>query len=129
MGWTSPRTWVSGETLTAALLNVHLRDNMLGASAAVVAGTDITATGTTSYQRCGLVVVNVNITANAAISAGATIFTIASGHRPPITFFGDLLDTTGPAAIRVTIATTGVVTTETAISSGRIVRGQIVLPL
>lgn len=29
MAWTSPRTWVSGETVTAALLNTHLRDNLL----------------------------------------------------------------------------------------------------
>jgi len=28
MAWTSPRTWAAGETLTAALLNTHLRDNM-----------------------------------------------------------------------------------------------------
>lgn len=28
MAWTSPRTWVAGETLTAALLNVHVRDNL-----------------------------------------------------------------------------------------------------
>ena len=28
MAWTNPRTWVAGETLTAALLNVHLRDNL-----------------------------------------------------------------------------------------------------
>lgn len=28
MAWTSPRTWVSGEVVTAALLNVHLRDNL-----------------------------------------------------------------------------------------------------
>lgn len=28
MVWTSPRTWVSGETVTAALLNTHLRDNL-----------------------------------------------------------------------------------------------------
>lgn len=27
MAWTTPRTWVSGETLTAALLNTHVRDN------------------------------------------------------------------------------------------------------
>ena len=27
MAWTSPRTWVAGETLTAALLNQHVRDN------------------------------------------------------------------------------------------------------
>ena len=28
MAWTTPRTWVSNETLTAALLNTHLRDNL-----------------------------------------------------------------------------------------------------
>lgn len=28
MAWTSPRTWVTGETVTAALLNTHLRDNL-----------------------------------------------------------------------------------------------------
>ncbi len=28
MGWTLPRTWVAGETVTAALLNTHLRDNL-----------------------------------------------------------------------------------------------------
>lgn len=27
MAWTTPRTWVANETLTAALLNTHLRDN------------------------------------------------------------------------------------------------------
>jgi len=28
MTWTSPRTWVTGETVTAAQLNTHLRDNL-----------------------------------------------------------------------------------------------------
>ncbi len=28
MAWVAPRTWSAGETLTAALLNVHLRDNL-----------------------------------------------------------------------------------------------------
>lgn len=29
MAWTAPRTWVAGEMATAALLNTHLRDNLL----------------------------------------------------------------------------------------------------
>ena len=29
MAWTAPRTWVAGELVTAALLNTHLRDNLL----------------------------------------------------------------------------------------------------
>lgn len=28
-GWTAPRTWVAGEVVTAALLNTHVRDNLL----------------------------------------------------------------------------------------------------
>jgi hypothetical protein len=28
VAWTSPRTWVSGETVTAALMNTHVRDNL-----------------------------------------------------------------------------------------------------
>ena len=28
MAWTAPRTWVAGETVTAAMLNAHLRDNL-----------------------------------------------------------------------------------------------------
>lgn len=27
MAWTAPRTWVTGELVTAALLNTHIRDN------------------------------------------------------------------------------------------------------
>mgnify|MGYP003139871490 CR=1 FL=1 len=27
MAWTSPRTWVTGEIVTAALMNTHVRDN------------------------------------------------------------------------------------------------------
>ena len=36
MAWTAPRTWVTGETVTAALLNAHIRDNLLETSAATV---------------------------------------------------------------------------------------------
>lgn len=36
MAWTAPRTWVTGETVTAALMNTHIRDNLLETSAATV---------------------------------------------------------------------------------------------
>lgn len=29
MAWTAPRTWVAGETVTAAIMNTHVRDNLL----------------------------------------------------------------------------------------------------
>lgn len=28
MAWTAPRTWVAGETVTAALMNTHIRDDL-----------------------------------------------------------------------------------------------------
>ena len=28
MAWTSPRTWTTGELVTAALMNTHVRDNL-----------------------------------------------------------------------------------------------------
>ncbi len=36
MAWTAPRTWVTGETVTAALMNAQIRDNFLETSAATV---------------------------------------------------------------------------------------------
>jgi hypothetical protein len=44
MAWAAPRTWVTGETVTAALLNTHVRDNFLETSAATV-----TTAGDISY--------------------------------------------------------------------------------
>ena len=35
MAWTSPRTWVSSELVTASMLNTHLRDNLLALDAAL----------------------------------------------------------------------------------------------
>ena len=42
MAWTTPRTWVTGELVTAALMNTHLKDNL---NAIVPVGPD----GWTSY--------------------------------------------------------------------------------
>lgn len=36
MAWTAPRTWVIGETVTAALMNAEIRDNFLETSTATV---------------------------------------------------------------------------------------------
>ena len=45
MGWTAPRTWVAGEVVTAALMNVHVRDNtryLKGLDGAVTTEDDLT---------------------------------------------------------------------------------------
>ena len=34
MAWTAPRTWITSETVTAAMMNSHVRDNFLETSAA-----------------------------------------------------------------------------------------------
>lgn len=50
MAWTTPRTWVTGEIVTAALMNTHVRDNLLETSAATAttAGDLIYADGANS---------------------------------------------------------------------------------
>mgnify|MGYP001592239233 CR=1 FL=1 len=32
MAWTAPRTWVTSELVTAAIMNTHIRDNLLALS-------------------------------------------------------------------------------------------------
>jgi len=54
MAWTSPRTWVVGETVTAALMNTHVRDN-LNALMVVTTKGDLTV-GTASVTLARLAV-------------------------------------------------------------------------
>ena len=56
MAWTAPRTWVAAETLTAALLNTHVRDNMLETAVAkVTTAGDLTyATGANALTRLAI---------------------------------------------------------------------------
>lgn len=63
MAWTAPRTWVAAETVTAALLNTHLRDNLkaIGDPWASYTGTNTNVTvgnGTLStvYSQAGKLV-------------------------------------------------------------------------
>ena len=53
MGWTTPRTWASGEVVTAALLNTHLRDNLLETAPGLVTtdGDMVVATGAGALKR------------------------------------------------------------------------------
>ncbi len=56
MAWTAPRTWVTGENVTAALMNVHVRDNFLVTAPAQVttAGDIVYATGANALTRLAL---------------------------------------------------------------------------
>lgn len=84
MAWTSPRTWVAGEVVTAALLNTHLRDNLqaLGDPGAWTAFTPtvtqtaaITLTGNASaWKALGKTIyVRFNFGINSAGTAGAAL--------------------------------------------------------
>lgn len=42
MAWTTPRTWVAGETVTAALMNTHVRDNLSALQPGGAAWTSVT---------------------------------------------------------------------------------------
>lgn len=55
MSWTSPRTWVANEVVTASLMNTHVRDNLLETAPAKVsaAGDILYATGANAIARLG----------------------------------------------------------------------------
>lgn len=72
MSWTAPRTWVAGETITAAIMNTHVRDNLL-AQAGYVMGTVNSATAYTSSGTNG--------TTEAACTDRALSVTVESGRR------------------------------------------------
>lgn len=64
MAWTNPRTWLTGEVLTAALLNTHLRDNLLELNGATSGWavwapelTNLAGTVTAKYKQIGKLVV------------------------------------------------------------------------
>lgn len=72
MSWTAPRTWTAGEMLTAALLNTHLRDNLLETSVAKV-----TTAGDMIYATA------VNALARRAIGTKRKVLRINSGANAP----------------------------------------------
>ena len=52
MAWTTPRTWVAGETVTDTIMNTHVRDNL-------------------AYLGTGIIRLDVNTTAVGNVGAGA----------------------------------------------------------
>ncbi len=72
MAWTAPRPWVAAETLTAALLNTHVRDNLLEAAPAkVTTKGDLTvATAANSISRLAVGSNGAVLVADSAAAAG-----------------------------------------------------------
>ena len=111
MSWTAPRTWAAGETLTAALLNTHLRDNLNAirereAWFSAAAGTIIVGSGTHRLNAFEARTINTCIafvdTAPTDASAifdvnksGTTLYT-TQGNRPTITSTNNASSETAP---------------------------------
>jgi len=73
MAWTSPRTWVTGEVVTAAIMNTHVRDNLNATAPAVVTtkGDSVWATAANALARLGVHATNgAVLVANSACNAG-----------------------------------------------------------
>ena len=72
MAWTTPRTWVTGETVTAALLNAHVRDNFRETSPFTV-----TTAGDISYADAAN-------SMNSRVGIGAALSMLASTGSAPV---------------------------------------------
>src|SRR3990167_2936372 len=72
MAWTPPRTWVSGETVTAALMNTHVRDNFNMTAPAVVTtkGDLVAATAANTITRLAVGVNGNILVADSAATPG-----------------------------------------------------------
>lgn len=92
MAWTSPKTFISGDVLTAAELNVHLRDNLneTAVAKATTAGRIFVASGAnTVAQRevaSSFTQASINITGTSYGSSGPTV-TVTTGTRA-LVFYG-----------------------------------------
>jgi hypothetical protein len=93
MAWTAPRTWVAGETVSAALMNTHVRDNLL----MVDPGTWAAATLLNSwvdfgaphqparYRKISGIVFVQGFVKNGTGTAATNILTLPVGFRPAAT--------------------------------------------
>lgn len=70
MAWTSPRTWTTGELVTASIMNTHVRDNFLATAVATV-----TTAGDMAYATAA------NTLARLAIGAANRVLT-STGSAP-----------------------------------------------
>lgn len=90
MAWTAPRTWVSGETITATILNTHIRDNLNAIGAAwttytpTLTGFTVSSTSRARYVQAGKwITVQYRAVLNAAPTGSMNVtlpFTAASTY-------------------------------------------------
>lgn len=93
--WTIPRTWTAGETVTAANMNTHVRDNELAITGIwnswtpnVVQGVSVTVTNTQSrYTRIGRTIIGYFNLAVTSTGTAATAVLIGSFPSPATSLF------------------------------------------
>jgi hypothetical protein len=90
MAWTAPRTWVTGELVTAALMNTHVKDNLTYLQS--WAQSDVTgsrAIDATVYQNTKdfilIVQINVQCDIDDLSDAGNSLVTVHCGSATPPT--------------------------------------------
>ena len=83
--WTAPRTWVAGETVTAAIGNVHWRDNLNATAVAVVTtkGDLAVATASVTLTRLAVGTKGAILVADSTPSTGIAISPPPIPNKPP----------------------------------------------
>lgn len=104
MGWTAPRTWVTSEIVTAALMNAHVRDNLLALNGFVRKTADESVTSNAVLQNddhlfitvpaAGTYEICVTLVAVSAANAAGDIRVGATFPAGTMTLFGDGLTQT-----------------------------------
>ncbi len=88
MSWTSPRTWTTSEVVTAAIMNQHLRDNLLQTAPAI-----LTVAGDMPYASAA------NTLSRLAIGATNALLSIAAGIPAWVTGLAASIITSGQLAL------------------------------
>ena len=90
MSWTAPRTWVTGEIVTAALLNTHLRDNLIDL--------DRRTSPTDATINTGQTTSSLSFTDLATVGPAVTV-TIGSTGKALVAIYSSLFNTTNNYAL------------------------------
>lgn len=88
MAWTAPRTWTTGEVVTASHMNTHVRDNLLetAPAKATTAGDLFVGTGANALKRLGIGAARKAVAANPTATDIEYVESLAS----LLTFQGDI---------------------------------------
>jgi len=118
MAWSTPRTWVAGELVTAAIMNAHVRDqfNVTAAAAASTAGGLFVATGTnTMAERIPTSASDLNVARSTAsvtyvALTGAPAVTVTTGTIALVLFSATLWNSSGGSKSHVSVAVSSATT-------------------